>query len=109
MEGLMRRPAARARDDSAEHPLTDATTADGGAVDGIAVMVVLETDDLQRKPATPLVTQGEADVGDDDDVRDDSGALPDVVDSYLREIGRTPLLTAVQEVALAQRVEHGDR
>jgi len=105
----MRQPAARARDDIAERPLKGATAAVGGAVDATAVMVVLDTDDLQREPVTPLVTEGEADVGDDDDSRDVGSALPDLVDSYLREIGRTPLLTAAQEVALAQRVEHGDR
>jgi RNA polymerase primary sigma factor len=34
--------------------------------------------------------------------------VTDVVESYLREIGRTPLLNRDQEVALAQRVEQGD-
>ena len=36
------------------------------------------------------------------------GAVPDVVRSYLRDIGQIPLLTAQQEVALAQRIEQGD-
>ncbi len=35
--------------------------------------------------------------------------VTDVVESYLREIGRTALLTHDQEVTLAQRVEQGDR
>jgi len=34
--------------------------------------------------------------------------VTDVVESYLREIGRTPLLNRDQEVTLAQRVEQGD-
>jgi RNA polymerase primary sigma factor len=39
---------------------------------------------------------------------DPGGALPELLDGYLREIGHTPLLTPAQEVALAQRVERGD-
>lgn len=36
------------------------------------------------------------------------GALPELLNSYLREIGFTPLLTPDEETALAQRVEMGD-
>lgn len=35
--------------------------------------------------------------------------LPTTVDLYLREIGRTPLLTRAQEFALARRIASGDR
>jgi len=37
-----------------------------------------------------------------------SDALPEALHSYLHNIGRTPLLTAEQEVALAQQIEQGD-
>ncbi len=36
------------------------------------------------------------------------GALPEVLRSYLQEIGQTPLLQPEQEIALAQRIEQGD-
>src|SRR5205814_343020 len=34
--------------------------------------------------------------------------LPDAVQMYLKEIGRTPLLTSKEEKELARRIEHGD-
>lgn len=47
--------------------------------------------------------------GDLDDVSsDESNMVTDSVRLYLREISRAPLLTAQQEVELAQRVEQGD-
>ncbi len=38
-----------------------------------------------------------------------SHTVPAALQTYLREIGRTPLLTAAEETALAQRIEQGDR
>jgi RNA polymerase primary sigma factor len=54
------------------------------------------------------------DVGEDD--RETAAALlaapveatTDALELFLREVGRHPLLTAVQEVELAQRIERGD-
>jgi RNA polymerase primary sigma factor len=57
-----------------------------------------------RAPQLEVVEPEEAD--------DAANARGDVVDSlglFLREIGRVPLLSAAQEVALAKRIEHGDR
>lgn len=36
------------------------------------------------------------------------GAIEDVVKQYLKEIGTYPLLTAAQELELAERISHGD-
>ena len=44
-----------------------------------------------------------------DEVAGNDGALPDLLDAYLREIGHTSLLTPEQEITLAQRVERGDK
>lgn len=47
---------------------------------------------------------------DEEQVPDDlGGALPELLDSYLREIGHTPLLKPQEEVHLAKRVEQGDK
>ena len=47
---------------------------------------------------------------DDEDVEeeDQRGAIDDSVKQYLKEIGTYPLLTAEQELQLAERVSHGD-
>jgi RNA polymerase primary sigma factor len=53
------------------------------------------------------------DLSDEDEIETD-GPLPDelytsdALGTYLREIGRHPLLTAADEVALAKRIEKGD-
>jgi RNA polymerase primary sigma factor len=46
---------------------------------------------------------------DDVDETEPRGDAVDGLGVFLREIGRVPLLTAAQEVALAKRIERGDR
>jgi len=43
-----------------------------------------------------------------DSIETDSGFVDDVVQIYLNAIGASPLLTAAQERALAERVQQGD-
>jgi len=65
------------------------------------------------EPADPapedlLAAETEADESAPQDLDDEGrGPATDLVRHYLREIGRVPLLTAVQEVELARRVEAG--
>src|SRR5712692_7041623 len=44
----------------------------------------------------------------EDDEEDKRGAIDDAVKQYLKEIGTFPLLTAEQELLLAERIAHGD-
>ena len=44
---------------------------------------------------------------DEQDVAAEAGISTDLVRAYLKEIGKTPLLTAEQEVELSQRIEAG--
>ena len=83
---------------------------------------VIEAADLDDEPQERLL-QALGEMGiellDEDAERADNGASPsrdlraptfsgDPVRTYLREIGRVPLLTAAQEVSLAKRIERRD-
>jgi RNA polymerase primary sigma factor len=52
--------------------------------------------------------EDEDDWGEGPDQSDQPGAADDAVKQYLQEIGTYPLLTAEQELQLAERVAHGD-
>jgi len=77
-------------------------------------MMVRQLNENQTHPASAAGTDnepaGEGGAGHtmvDLDATDDRGASADLVRAYLNGIGRTKLLTAVQEVELARRIEAG--
>jgi RNA polymerase primary sigma factor len=118
------RPAGR----TVETPVNDSTTATTPetVTDEVEQAVVVEAPAkpvrarrTAAKKAEPAVVV-EADEDDDDDspkpvVAEEDKPLTldepppgiDLVKAYLREIGRVPLLTAVEEVELAKRIEAG--
>jgi RNA polymerase primary sigma factor len=57
--------------------------------------------------STPHVEDVEQDVRESSDALDTPAVTTDLVRAYLKEIGKVPLLTAVQEVELSQRIEAG--
>jgi RNA polymerase primary sigma factor len=66
----------------------------------------VETVDNLDEDVEPVV--GEVEEQDEKDAPLDSGGIStDLVRAYLKEIGKTPLLTAAQEVELSQRIEAG--
>ena len=93
----MPRPANRSHDDAESRPLEDETVTLDGATDGRAMA-----------PAAHTIAS-KADPDEEPAAEDLGGALPELLDSYLREIGHTPLLKPDQEVELAKRVEQGDK
>ncbi len=63
----------------------------------------------EAKDFAPVIAKGAVEDADLDVVLDFEGmSIDDPVRMYLREIGRVPLLSAAQEVSLAQRMENGD-
>ncbi len=73
---------------------------------------VIEDDDVVDDDEVPdeeleLIEQEEVDT-DDLDSGMDSVNIEDPVRMYLKEIGKVPLLTAQEEVAIAKRMENGD-
>jgi RNA polymerase primary sigma factor len=67
---------------------------------------------LQNPEIETLLEDGEDELETAARSRSEADALPASADSlelFLNEIGRYPLLTAAEEVALAKRVERGDR
>jgi len=82
---------------------------------GVAHAPDEEEDGLESEPLLADEDEDAAEDGFTDAAEDasdlsvpDGIALDDPVRMYLKEIGRVPLLTAQQEVELAQRIEQGD-
>ena len=93
-------------------PFDAVEAADGVTVAGIDAFADVDTTDPSA-PVARAARQGrdrEAEEDVEDELSLDPGelALADSLSLFLREIGRYPLLTAAEEVALAKRVERGD-
>jgi len=76
----------------AVEPLADEEAADD---DEDAPAAANSSEDADEDEAEPLAAEGEV------------GISTDLVRAYLKEIGKTPLLTAAEEVELSQRIEAG--
>ncbi len=108
----MPRVAARSHSDADVRP-PEGEAANDETLDS---ELVVAHDDLADadKPVAPVMAAAAEKDADEEQVEEQSiddmgGALPELLDSYLREIGHTPLLKPEQEVALAKRVEQGDK
>lgn len=71
----------------------------------------LESESVKLREASPLVKSVTRDEVSTEELRQATsidGDLPDAVQMYLKEIGRTALLTSKEEKELAKRIEQGD-
>jgi len=115
MEVIMPRAAARSHSDADVRP-PEGEAANDETLDSELVVAhddLADADKADKSVAPVIAATAEKDA-DEEQVEEQSiddmgGALPELLDSYLREIGHTPLLKPEQEVALAKRVEQGDK
>lgn len=69
---------------------------------------VLRKDSVEELEELPVVAEEEPELDTLDLSVPDGVSLEDPVRMYLKEIGKVPLLTAEEEVALSERMEQGD-
>lgn len=76
---------------------------------GIQVLAHPKTDDEPAvEPDAPIHADAKDERSEDDPAAIEGLPLDDSVRMWLREIGRTPLLTMEREIELARRIERGD-
>ncbi len=102
------RRATKPRDTSTSHPATTSSpdlSGDTASADtAIADTVIADTVIADTAIDTAI---DEPELRDQPDLDEEAGVAADPVRAYLQEIGRTPLLTAEQEVDLSKRIEAG--
>ena len=75
---------------------------------GVDVLRITETDDVDDEEII-LTEEDEVDVENIDLSVPDGISIEDPVRMYLKEIGKVPLLSAEEEIELAQKMEQGDQ
>jgi len=75
---------------------------------GVDVLRITETDDVDDEEII-LTDEDEVDVENIDLSVPDGISIEDPVRMYLKEIGKVPLLSAEEEIELAQKMEQGDQ